>query len=372
MKLKIVYIISSLQQCGPVNVLFNIVKNLDRESFIPIIITLSKEKDLSIKKHFIMQNVEVFSLNLPYGSGYIKGYSKLKEILKNLNPDIIHSHCFRSNILSALISDKYIKVATIHSDFMSDYSFCFGKFLGKIMGILNYIALIRIKNAICCSNYLSQKLLKRFNRKFMYINNGIDINTFCPTTNKIDLRRKLNLPIDKIIVIWSANIIALKNPIFYANIINKINSDEIYFLICGDGYLQEKVQDILKDNKNVILTGKVKNISEYLKSADFYVSTSQTEGLPLSVLEAMACGLPVILSDISPHKYIFGNDSKIPILFSTDNEKALLALLLNIKNFNRELLSKSVRDIVETTYSSELMSQNYQHTYLELKEHQCH
>jgi glycosyltransferase involved in cell wall biosynthesis len=104
-----------------------------------------------------------------------------------------------------------------------------------------------------------------------------------------------------------------------------------------------------------------------LVDSDVYVSTSRGEGLPVSVLEAMACGKPVILSDIAPHREIAGSADFIPLIAPDD-----------IQGFGREIerfrkmppeeraeLGKRCRRLVEEKFSLKSMHNNYGRIYAE-------
>ena len=79
-----------------------------------------------------------------------------------------------------------------------------------------------------------------------------------------------------------------------------IKYKNIRLIILGDGENRKKLEKLIKikEISDVVnMPGICTNVSEYLQSSDIYISASLTEGLPLSMLEAMACGLPVIGSD---------------------------------------------------------------------------
>ena len=76
---------------------------------------------------------------------------------------------------------------------------------------------------------------------------------------------------------------------------------EINFLIIGDGELLEEIKKSISEIslKNINLVGSKKNIYDYLYKSDIYLSTSLYEGLPLSILEAMSVGLPIVASNVT-------------------------------------------------------------------------
>src|SRR5690625_7535896 len=73
----------------------------------------------------------------------------------------------------------------------------------------------------------------------------------------------------------------------------------------GGGELQSACKALAGQTNNILIKGAVQNVAQYLQASDYFVSCSKAEGLPMAVIEALACGLPCLLSDISPHAEIF-------------------------------------------------------------------
>jgi glycosyltransferase involved in cell wall biosynthesis len=85
-------------------------------------------------------------------------------------------------------------------------------------------------------------------------------------------------------------------------------------LCCGDGSLRSRVQQLAGDlglSEQVHFTGYASNLWSLIKRADVLVSTSFFEGSPNVVLEAMACGCPLVVSDIPTHREILDDDSAV-------------------------------------------------------------
>lgn len=362
--MKIVYIISTLKRSGLVNVIFNIINNLDREQFEPIIITLSPEFKNSIQTDFEKIGVNIYSLNLSRAQGYLFGGFKLRKIIDKIKPDIIHSHCFRSNLFSALFLGKYKKIATIHSYYKKDYLLTHGRFAGWLMIFLSKLCLKKIKNNVCVSEFLADILNSHDNIKFSYINNGVDETYFKPAKNKSDVRKKLNLPLGKKVFIFAGNLIKVKNPLFLANAIKNINNNNLYFIFCGIGSQKEECEKLLENTSNVLFTDFVDNLNEYFQASDYYIAVSLSEGFHLAAIEAMSCGLPVILSEITAHKYFLSKDKNAGLTFDVNNINDLTNKIYEILNMDYSLMSDSARKIVANNFSAKSMSEKYQKFYL--------
>lgn len=361
---RIVYVISSLKKTGPVNVLFNLVNNIDKTKYKPHIITLSKESQNSLIDDFKKINIEILSLNLNRAFSFLYGPIKLKKIVNKIKPDIIHIHCFRSALFSAMTLNKYKKITTIHCDYKTDFKLYYGKILGFIMYLLMNYSLKKINNNICCSKQLADILNKRNkNIKFTYVDNGIDTEVFKCIENKTELRKKLNLPTNKKIFIWCGVFIERKDAITLVKAITQIKNKNLFFVFCGNGVLEDICKKELSNNNNVLFTGFVNNIKDYLQASDYYITTSLSEGLPMTVLEALSCGLPCILSDIPQHKYILKNTENIVLFFETKNIEDLKEKINKIIDINYVLYSNNAVSLIQNKFSAKLMNERYQKLY---------
>ena len=366
-KLKIVYIVSTLVKSGPVNVLYNLVKFIDKTKFDITIITLSPESAKhSRMNEFKALGINLKSLNLSRLQGYFYGGLKLKKIVDEIQPDIIHTHCFRSNLFSALFLKKYKRCSTVHSDYKVDLTKLYPGIIGWVLFLLNHISLFLIKNNICCSEILAESLNKRYKYiNFSYVNNGIDTEVFKPVANKISLRKTLNLPEQNKIFIWVGSFLDRKNPLLLVNTIKELNNPNLFFVFCGDGKLLPAIKEETEGFKNVIFTGNVDNISEYLQASDFYISTSLSEGLPMAVIEAMACGLPCVLSNIPQHKIVMKKD--VGYTYNIDNIKELMNKINIILERNYKQLSLNSIEVIQNNFTAQIMSKNYKEIYDKIK-----
>ena len=185
---RVLYIISTLKKTGPVNVLYNIIKNLDRTKYEPIILTLSKEPADSIKHEFEALNIECHCLNLKGIKGYFEA-KKIKSVVTNIAPDVIHTHCFRSTLFTSLYLNNYKTISTVHCDYDVDFVLAYGRFIGTIMSFLMDFSLKRINIHIAVSELLCNLLKKKKNYELSFVNNGIDTEKFKPAQNKNEIRK---------------------------------------------------------------------------------------------------------------------------------------------------------------------------------------
>jgi len=224
----------------------------------------------------------------------------VKKFIKEIEPEILHAHYAGTYGLLGALSGFHPFVVTTWG---SDVLFA-GK--SKIKGFLVKFILNKADLITCDANHMIDAMVKlgTNNEKIRLVNFGVEIDKFQPGEEDENLRAKLGLS-------NSPTIISLRNlePIF--DIVTLINSipyvlrdiPEVKFVIAGTGsqerYLKELARS-LRVMDSIRFMGRYSNdeLPKYLVSADIYVSTSLSDaGISASTAEAMACGLPVIITD---------------------------------------------------------------------------
>jgi len=179
----------------------------------------------------------------------------------------------------------------------------FEKFFFKKLNQVNTILASGDENAI---NEMIKRSRGKINREdITQFPTRIDTNIFKPL-NKLNVRKKLNLPEDKVIVITTGRLASIKGWKFmidcYVLFEKKIPNTQFYFI--GEGEDFNKIQDyiVLKDlTENVILAGKKKleEIAQYLNASDLFIMGSYKEGWSTSLSEAIACGISACVTNFS-------------------------------------------------------------------------
>lgn len=363
--MKILYIVSTLRLCGPTNQLFYIIKYLDSQKFKPVILTLSPEPQKSLWSKFKALDIEIHSLNLSRLQGLFQG-GQIKAFVDKLQPDVIHSQGIRPDTLAAKYLDNYKTVATIRNYPDDDYGMKYGKVFGYYLARQHIGAFKKIKMPVACSATISE-MLNKHGVKSQVVCNGIDEDLYKPATpeEKNKLKQQLELPEFKIMVSVGA-LIPRKQPDLIIRGFLASTAKNTILLILGEGTLLEYCKEIANNSSNIQFRGQVSNVVDYLKVADYFVSASLSEGLPNSVIEALACGVPVCLSDIKPHQEILNLNRQAGVTFQVGNVEALTTQLDKLVNIQPESMSVAARYIVREHLNAKKMSAQYQDIYLAL------
>lgn len=362
---KVAYVLTSVKNSGPVQVLYNLISHLDRSQFEPVLITLYNEIHDSLDR-FLELDLGYYHCPLSKKDILLNNTASLKHLLEDINPDVVHSlGVFPDYAISRLGYNAH--VITLHNFMNEDYIQKFGFLKGTLLKSLQLSAVKRARRVWVCSKSLRDMYRDWKDYDFDYIQNGVDTNLFCPVdTNVNQLKTTLHIGKKDIVCVYAAQFIERKNQKFLLEQFSNRKDTSIKLLLLGEGvdYLDFKNQYSTFDN--IIFAGKVSNPIDYYRIANIYVSSSRSEGLPTSVMEAMACGLPILVSDIPQHREFFETNQTIGDLFALDDEsdfETKLAILLNSDLAHR---GNTARELVGNHFSAKRMSEDYQKGYLEI------
>ncbi len=360
-KIRILYLISALKKCGPINVLYNLIKGLDPKKIDIFIVSLSEGETGSIVDLFEALHIDIISLNESRIKGFFVNQRIIQKILYDEQIDIVHSHGFRADKINAQLKNV-LTINTIHNFPSEDYIHRYGKIMGSWMSIEHKNKIKDIQFPIACSKTLMQKFNDVYNINTEFIQNGIDIKKFSPLTeNKNKLRKSLNLPIDPLIFIVSGALSQLKNPKVIIETFQLQKNENHVLLFIGNGKLFSALSKTY-ESTNICFAGGVDKVNEYLQASDFYISASLTEGFPNSVMEAISVGLPMILSNIPAHVEIIGDN--YPYLFNPKSSEDLTKKLKLIIQKENKLYSQMHSLKIKNNFNAQLMSIKYEQLYI--------
>lgn len=362
-KINIGFVISYVGSFGPANVVYNIIKYLPKEYFNIFLIILTNNKRNNEEK-FKKLGIKIINLNLSKFEGLLCGKNKLKKVALENNIDILHSHCLLSCLLVSEIK-KVKKISTLHCDIRAVYLLYYGKLKGYLMFNLHRIVLKKYDAIIACSETVQKESKKYINFNIGCIKNGVEIKDYYLSYSKETLRLKLGLSLNKKYFISVGRFNENKQIYFIAKEFTKMKLENCSLILLGNSYDGKSVEEkiLALNNEDIIMPGRVENVNEYLNAADYFVSASLYEGLPNSVLEACCAKLPLILSNIPPHREILGISKTAGVLFEPKNAVDFFDKVNEILKKNYEKLKQNSFEIVNENLRAEKMSKQYLDIY---------
>lgn len=369
----IAFVITSYRNTGPMNQTYYLVKGLKKYGFnISILSIFNEIKGDSVKEKFDLIGVRQVCLGLNKKRSLFLARARVKAALTSLSPDVVHAVGMPPYEMT-LGYHAAIPFTVIRNYCREDYPAKYGAVLGMFMAIRD-ISLIRKQlnkgfPLAVCSESLSEIYFEKEGISLPVIANGVDTGLYCPNQLEREATRKeLGISDSSFVVVYSGQFNKRKDQSFaIETFLAATAKQNVKLVLLGDGPLLQPLQNRYKNLESIIFTGRVSNVQKYLNAADLYYSTSRSEGMPNGVLEAMACGLPAVLSDIPQHREVIkGVDDDLCQTYRLgDAESAVKILSKSIHNLHTGTCDQ-IRDLVVRKYSSSTMVDNYANFYYSL------
>ncbi|NIM94807.1 MAG: glycosyltransferase [Anaerolineales bacterium] len=285
---------------------------------------------------------------------------ELKRLLNEIKPDLVHAGPVqRCALLTALTGFQPLVTMSWGSDLLKDAKAGLGRWAARF-------TLARTTVFICdCQPVADVAANLGMNRERTVIFPwGVDLDHFFPGRENY-IRSRLEWD-DALILLSSRSLESVYGVDLLVDAFIKAAKEslDLNMLMIGDGSLRNKIEQIIHQasiEDRVHIGGQINYdaLPAYYRTADIYVSASHSDGSSISLLEAMACGLPAIVSDIPGNReWVTPNTNGW--WFRDSDESALTQAMLEAVNFRETLnaYSRKAREIAEERADWEV---NFQH-----------
>ncbi|MBM4137571.1 MAG: glycosyltransferase [Nitrospira sp.] len=291
---------------------------------------------------------------------------KLKNTIDKRKIDLVHAHNVTPWYFTILatLSKRIKRCVTLHGFIRGE-----GSTKKKIL----YLLLSQFTSKIVIVSKDIENQLKEI--PFLNMNNvevilnGIDIKTPGDGFNKIEKRKSLGLAENDFVIGTVGRTYPEKNIEMQIKLIHslKLTIPNIKLVVVGEKYAHMKNLEALVEQLNlldrVFFLGLRRDVPELLKIFDIFVMTSLSEGTSLSLLEAMASGLPVVVSNVGGNSSIVSHD-KNGLLFDVDDLEALSSHIQNLyRDSNKRYSLAKKAEETGASYTIKNMVNNYQNVY---------
>ena len=241
-----------------------------------------------------------------------EAYRKIKEIIREFKPDIVHTHASKAGALgrkAAFSCGVPVVVHTFHGHVFHSY-------FGKVKTLLyKFIErrLAKRSSAIIAISEIQKKELSEIHKicpasKVKVIPLGFDLEKFHSriATHRDLTREKYGIGKNEVAVAIIGRLTAIKNHAFFFRVVERVLEQGISrakFFVVGDGDLRDFVQGRSRElnerfGEKIFLTSWIKDIASFNAGMDIICLTSDNEGTPVSLIEAQASEIPVITTDV--------------------------------------------------------------------------
>jgi glycosyltransferase involved in cell wall biosynthesis len=274
--MKVIHLISGLRGGGAEQLILGLCKQAHQQSDIEMkVAVLSHIDDLA--PQFIANNIELITPTPKKTKGFRTALSAINKVLKE-KPDTVHAHLYWASLAAAFIKIKRPKtkiVFTLHNNYQPNF------FKRLSLGLTK-----SFRNTDIIFPHTQPAWYQR--KDAISIANGIDIK---PYQTSIKEKEKT------FTCLFIGRLTEQKNPLALINIAKSLSdTPNVQIKVYGEGPLQNELENQINQQglKNIELKGYTHNIPEALLTAHCLLLTANWEGMPLTIIEAAAAGLPII------------------------------------------------------------------------------
>ena len=294
------------------------------------------------------QYIDIDFARSPFSKQTLTAYKQLRNLFQDNNFDLVHTHTPVGSVLTRFAARQVRKIGT--EVIYTAHGFHFFKGAPIANWILWYPVekvMSRFTDTVITIN---DEDFKRASSKFhcdvKYVPGvGVDVEALARRSSENDSRKEFGFPDDSKLLLCVGDLIKRKNHQLVINSLQYL--DEKYCLaICGDGPEQENLVSLANSLgvlNRVRFLGFRRDVPEIMHQADLLVFPSIHEGLPVSVLEAMSCNLPVLASNIRGIFPDLINDSETGYIIKDCNSESLAKQIIDIVSDKEELAAVSIR-----------------------------
>lgn len=330
-----------------------------------------------VKVHAISPATDIFFSSLRYQLSLVR---KLPCLVRENKLDLVHSAGPLADQMLRIVGSNVPHVLTYHSTLSGQRQ---GISSSKVrfrdldssekMTLLSYpvirlyesLSLARTRNIIAVSKAVRDELVKhyRYKGRITVIPNGIDVNRFKPDEKRGNRKR----------VIFSGRLIALKGPQLIIRAIPHVlkEHEDAVFVFAGAGsrepYKRMLQETGIPEENFEFCYIDYRNMPQFYSSGDMLALPSLLESFPLSVLEAMACGLPVVASDVGDVAQLV-KDGETGFLTAKGDYLTVATRINQLLGDEalRERMGKNAGGLVREHYSLETMGKRTLEVYREV------
>jgi len=369
--IRILRIIARMNVGGPAVQICNLMNKLDRGLFEQLLVTGycgedEKEYLEGEKVEFQIHRIRELGVSINFLRDLV-AILKIIRIIYKFKPDIIHTHTAKAGFMGRIAGIMYPRstkiIHTFHGHLLYGY---FPKWKTKLIISAEVILGYFTDFLIAVGETVKEELISvgvGNQRKFLVINPGIEE---IPRLEKKAWVKKFNLPEDKFIIAFVGRLTKIKRIDRLVEVIKlaKKELNTVHFIIAGGGieeeYLKRQVEDF---HLPVTYVGWIKSLNEITCLADAYILTSDNEGTPISLIQAMIAGIPIISTEVGSVSDVVENGVS-GILTKANPEELFQAVKIISTNQEKyRLFSTNSKKIGLSKFSLEKFIEKYSELY---------
>ncbi|MEZ9318644.1 glycosyltransferase [Vibrio lentus] len=351
--MKILFVITGLGMGGAENLVSNLADFYYESGHEVEIIYAVGEVKVSPKN----SSIKLTSLNISSYMGFFKAYFKLRKLIKDRSPDVVHSHMIHANILTRLVrATCYIPklICTAHSTNEG------GKIRMLAYRLTDYLSdeFTNVSSA-AVEEFIFKGAVK--SNRILSVPNGVDTTRFQPPKPN-NIARSSGKKTYSLLSVGRFNE-SKDYPTLFNAIKNLSQLRNDFFLnIVGDGELQDEMIALAKKlniDEHVNFLGVRKDVEKLMASCDVFLLSSRYEGFGLVVAEAMSCERIIVATDCGGVQEIVGEGKVLVPVGDYIKFSSEINYYLNLSQSERHRLGQNNRNRIVSNFSLSSTAEQY-------------
>lgn len=319
---RLLYVIGQLGLGGAERQLYYLLENLERSRYHPCLVVWNYNPEEKYYRAIDALKIPIYGLPMQWSS--VAKLLALRKLARELGPEVIHSYVFFTNfaVHYAARGTGAMAIGSLRSDLARSI-----RSGGKIRGVLNSRwPGFHISNSEVCAENARRYSSFFVPKQHIVVRNGLDLTHFQNHENSIEMGTYVAsvgslLPVKR----WDRLVKAVQS-VLSAGI------NDAHFRLAGDGPLRMVLSQMAGDlgvSHAIEFIGTVHDIPAFLQRAKFLVHTSESEGCPNAVMEAMAAGRAVVATDVGDIPYLV-EDGRTGFVVRRDDDEALVSRIVTL------------------------------------------
>ena len=314
-----------------------------------------------------------------------KAFLKLRKIIKDFKPDVVHTHAAKAGALgraAAFTCGVPVRIHTFHGHVFHSY---FGKVKTAIFKIIERFLAVISTRIVAISPQQKNELVDihwiASERKVEMIPLGFDLDRFHSEAEhwRTKTRAEYSISEDEVAIAIIGRLTAIKNHSFLIEVMDEVQkktNQKVALFIVGDGDLRTEIETLVNekvwnDSVRIVFTSWIKEVNQFVPGMDIVALCSFNEGTPVSLIEAQAANVTVISNDVGGIKDIISDGKTGVIVTKLDKFEYTNKLLALIDDKTiRELYRNNGWDFVRERYHYTRLAADMDKLYKRLLKHE--
>ena len=353
--MKVIQVMPNFALAGAEIMCENLVYELRRKDIEVVVVSLFNQRS-AITERLEKNGVKLIYLDKKLGLD-LSIVGKLCKIFKQENPDVVHTHRYATQyaIPAAMRAGIKRRVHTVHNIAKKENG-RLGRLLNKWFFKRHHVIPVALSSIIQDSIVEEYKIKKN---KVPIIFNGIDLSK-CQTKTDYEVQEKFK-------ILHVGRFMEQKNHkglIDAFDIFHQKYQNGVLQLI-GDGELKEEIEKLVNEKgltESVEFLGLQENVHQYLSAADIFTLPSLYEGVPMTLIEAMGTGLPIVATNVGGIPDMLKNGESA-ILTEIDSEQIAKSFSILADDVEKRKSLGEKAKIASVNFSARIMTEKYIEIY---------